>query len=119
MTVRKRSGFSLLEGAFAPAACRISHWGALVMTGLTAALVAAICFGPISSPDFWWQLAEGQQMLATGRLTSEPLRAFGLPSTPFVNEYVLYEVLLAAGYSAAGMIGLRFLLGSRTGWGLR
>jgi hypothetical protein len=42
---------------------------------------------------------------------SAPLGAFGLPSSPFANEYVFYEVLIAVADSTVGMAGLRILFG--------
>jgi hypothetical protein len=96
----------------APAApCRVSHVLIRLLMVLTVGTIALACFGPISSPDFWWQLAEGRQMLATQRVNTSPLHAFGLPSSPFANEYIIYDVLIALAHKVIGMPGLRVLFG--------
>lgn len=78
---------------------------------LTVLVIAGYCFVPISSPDFWWQLVEGQQILTNRRLNTAPLGAFGFPPFPFVNEYVFYEVVIALAHEAVGLAGLRVLFG--------
>jgi hypothetical protein len=45
--------------------------------------------------DFWWQLADGQRILATHLLPTEAATCFGLPRQPFLDEYAFYECTLA------------------------
>jgi hypothetical protein len=77
----------------------------------TLALIVNVCFAAIRSPDFWWQLSEGQEILAARSVNSPPLRAFGLPASPFVNEYIVYEAIIAVVHNAVGMVGLRIFFG--------
>jgi hypothetical protein len=95
----------------AAATRRISCVLVSLLIFLTTATVALICFRPIGSPDFWWQLAEGRETLATQRVNNRPLAAFGSPASPFSNEYVVYEVLIALFHNAIGLSGLRILFG--------
>jgi len=60
----------------------------------------------ITQVDLWWQLAEGQHILQTGTLPTQPVAAFGLPAAPYFDEYAGYEVVLALLYHAAGFAGL-------------
>jgi hypothetical protein len=78
---------------------------------LTIALILSVCFIAIGSPDFWWQLSEGQKILARGDINNILPQAFGLPSSPFVNEYAVYDFLIAAAHEIIGMAGLRVLFG--------
>ena len=60
----------------------------------------------ITQVDVWWQLAEGQHILHTGTLPTQPAVAFGLPATPYFDEYAGYEVVLTLLYHVAGFVGL-------------
>ena len=60
----------------------------------------------ITQVDLWWQLAEGQHILNTGSLPTQPAVAFGLPATPYFDEYAGYEVVLALLYHIAGLVGI-------------
>ena len=69
--------------------------------------IYAVCSSlTITQVDVWWQLAEGQHILQTWTLPTQPAAAFGLPATPYFDEYAGYEVALALLYHAAGFIGL-------------
>lgn len=81
----------------------------IVQSILIVTLIALVCFGPIHSPDFWWQLAEGREILAGGSIDSNPPRAFGLPS--YANDYVVYDSIIALAYATVGMDGLRLFFG--------
>jgi hypothetical protein len=78
---------------------------------ITFGLITNVCFSAIRSPDFWWQLLEGQEVLATGNLNGPLPRTFGLPASPFVNEYIVYEAIIALIHKAIGMGGLRVFFG--------
>ncbi|HEX4141231.1 MAG TPA: hypothetical protein VHY09_12850, partial [Candidatus Methylacidiphilales bacterium] len=56
----------------------------------------------ITQVDVWWQLAEGQHILTTWTLPTQPVAAFGLTATPYFDEYAGYEVVLALLYHIAG-----------------
>lgn len=69
-------------------------------------LYAVFCSLSITQVDVWWQLAEGEHILHTGELPGQPAAAFGLPATPYFDEYAGYEVVLALLYHVTGFIGL-------------
>jgi hypothetical protein len=60
----------------------------------------------ITQVDLWWQLAEGRHILHTLSLPTGPVVAFGLPATPYFDEYAGYETVLALLYHFTGFIGL-------------
>jgi hypothetical protein len=60
----------------------------------------------ITQVDVWWQLAEGQHILHTGTLPTQPAAAFGLPANSYFDEYAGYEVVLALLYQVAGFVGI-------------
>ncbi len=67
---------------------RAIFWAALALG------IAAMSLG-VRQVDFWWQLPDGLAILATHHLPTAPTTAFGLPATPWVDEYSLYEIGLA------------------------
>jgi hypothetical protein len=60
----------------------------------------------ITQVDLWWQLSEGAHILRTWSLPTQPAVAFGLPATPYFDEYAGYEVVLAVLYHLTGFVGL-------------
>jgi len=60
----------------------------------------------ITQVDLWWQLSEGQRILQTWALPTGPAFAFGLPATPYFDEYAGYEVVLALLFKLGGFPGL-------------
>ncbi len=80
-------------------ALRIFLWSYIFLYAVFSSL-------SITQVDLWWQLAEGQHILHTGTLPTQPVAAFGLPATPYFDEYAGYEVVLALLYGAAGFVGL-------------
>ena len=70
-------------------------WGALV------AAIVLTSFGE-RRVDFWWQLREGAAIWSTHRLPTDTPTAFGLPARPYIDEYGLYEVVLAMLYKLGG-----------------
>jgi hypothetical protein len=75
---------------------RVVLWAALL------AGIALMSFG-VRQVDLWWQLPEGLAILRTHQLPAAPAAAFGLPSQPFLDEYSLYEIVLAALYRIGGL----------------
>jgi hypothetical protein len=69
------------------------------------------CFNVITAFDFSWQLTEGQFILSHGYPAHSILHAYGDISPHFVNEYILYEVLIATIHNIFGPIGLIALFG--------
>jgi hypothetical protein len=82
-----------------PRALRIFVWSYVFLYAVFTSL-------SITQVDLWWQLAEGQHILHTGTLPTQPVAAFGLPATPFFDEYAGYEVVLALLYHVAGFVGI-------------
>lgn len=60
----------------------------------------------ITQVDLWWQLSEGAHILHTWTLPTAPAGAFGLPATPYFDEYAGYEVVLALLFKIGGFPGL-------------
>lgn len=60
----------------------------------------------ITQVDLWWQLSEGAHILQTWTLPSAPAGAYGLPATPYFDEYAGYEVVLALLFKLGGFLGL-------------
>src|ERR1700677_4760322 len=77
-----------------------------VFVGSYVFLYAVFSSLSITQVDVWWQLAEGQHILHTGTLPTQPVAALGLPATPYFDEYAGYEVVLALLYHLAGFVGL-------------
>ena len=69
------------------------------------------CFNIITAFDFSWQLAEGEFILSHGCPAHSVLQAYGEISPHFVNEYILYEILIAALYNIFGSVGLMAFFG--------
>ncbi len=69
-------------------------------------IYAVVCSLTITQVDTWWQLLEGQHILRTGSLPTQPAVAFGLPATPYFDEYAGYEVVTALIYDVSGFIGM-------------
>lgn len=65
------------------------------------------CLIGFYSPDFWWQLGEGKQLLQQGHLLTEPLRAFGFFRHPFPQDISFYEGTIAFIQQYIGLGGLR------------
>jgi hypothetical protein len=67
----------------------------------------AVCSSlSITQVDIWWQLSEGLRLLHTWTLPTQPVVAYGLPATPYFDEYAGYEVVLALLYKLAGFVGI-------------
>ncbi|HET7101266.1 MAG TPA: hypothetical protein VFJ52_08965, partial [Terriglobia bacterium] len=79
---------------------------ALRLLGILTLVWMAVGSLRVVQYDFWWQLAEGDFLLRAGRLPDAPLASFAAPAAPFINEYPLYEALLALWHRLAGFGGL-------------
>jgi hypothetical protein len=82
-----------------PRALRIFVWSYVFVYAVFTSL-------SITQVDLWWQLAEGQHILHTGTLPTQPVAAFGLPAAPYFDEYAGYEVVLALIYHVTGFVGI-------------
>jgi hypothetical protein len=71
-----------------------------------AFIYVVMCSLQITQVDLWWQLSEGARILHTGTLPTAPAAAFGLPASPYFDEYAGYEVVLALLFKIAGFPGL-------------
>jgi len=69
-------------------------------------IYVVFCSLQIIQSDLWWQLSEGSQILRTWALPTGPVAAFGLPATPYFDEYAGYEVVLALLFKIGGFPGL-------------
>jgi hypothetical protein len=56
--------------------------------------------------DLWWQLTDGLALLDWYHLPTAPLVAFGFPNQPFVDEYSLYEIVLALLFYLGGFTAI-------------
>lgn len=83
-----------------PLALRQLFWCALVL-GIA---ISALNVRPV---DILWQLPEGSFILQHGRLPQAPMAAFGLPHQPYVDEYSLYEIVLALLHRLGGFGAIR------------
>jgi len=68
--------------------------------------VFLMCSNVVGSFDFPWQLAEGDYILDHGHSTRSVLQAYGEVSPNFQNEYIVYEVIVAAVSRLFGWVGL-------------
>jgi hypothetical protein len=71
-----------------------------------AFIYVVFCSLQITQVDLWWQLSEGSKILHTWTLPTGPAAAFGLPATPYFDEYAGYEVVLALLFKIGGFPGL-------------
>jgi len=71
-----------------------------------AFVYVVFCSLQITQVDLWWQLSEGLHILRTWTLPSAPAVAFGLPATPYFDEYAGYEVVLALLFKIGGFPGI-------------
>lgn len=71
-----------------------------------AFIYVVVCSLQITQVDLWWHLSEGSQILRTWTLPTGPTAAFGLPATPYFDEYAGYEVVLALLFKISGFPGL-------------
>ncbi|MDB4793672.1 hypothetical protein OAG63_01415, partial [Methylacidiphilales bacterium] len=86
------------------------------MTGLTRSLhvflwscvivYIAISSLRINQVDIWWQLPEGLHLLHTWQLPTQAPAAFGLPPSPYFDDYAGYELILAIIYHIGGFVGI-------------
>jgi len=64
------------------------------------------CSLRITQVDVWWQLSEGLRILQAWAPPTGPAVAFGLPATPYFDEYAGYEAVLALLFKIGGFPGL-------------
>jgi len=81
----------------------IEHIWVLV---IGAGIIAFLNTHPVLQNDFWWHMAIGREILASGRIPQVDIYSFtaaGLPY-PSYNQFWLMDVVLYAVYSAGGII---------------
>jgi hypothetical protein len=71
-----------------------------------AFLYVVLCSLQITQVDLWYQLAEGSKILDTWTLPTAPPAAYGLPASPYFDEYVGYEIILVLLFKLGGFFGL-------------
>ena len=71
-----------------------------------AFIYVVTCSLQITQVDIWWQLSEGAHIWRTWTLPTQPVAAFGIPATPYFDEYAGYEIVLALLFKIAGFPGL-------------
>ena len=67
-----------------------------------AFIYVVFCSLQITQVDLWWQLSEGARILRDWTLPTAPAAAFGLPATPYFDEYAGYEAVLALLFKIGG-----------------
>jgi hypothetical protein len=70
----------------------------------------------VQDPDFWWHLRIGEWMIQNGRLPSQDLFTFTVPSHVWTDHEYLSEVLMWLVYTATGAVGIAIAFGLIT-WG--
>ena len=71
-----------------------------------AFVFVVICSLQVNQVDLWYQLAEGFHILETWTLPTAPAAAYGLPATPYFDEYAGYEIVLATLFKMGGFTAL-------------
>lgn len=69
-------------------------------------IYVSLCSLQITQVDIWWQLSEGMHLLHTFSLPIQPAAAYGLPASPYFDEYAGYEIVLVLIYKIAGFFGI-------------
>src|SRR5688572_7575530 len=77
----------------------------------TGILAAAIALGycRVADPDFWWHLATGQRIAATGSIPREDVFSYTAAGRPYVDHEWLFQLAQYATFSAFGLTGITIL----------
>jgi hypothetical protein len=74
-----------------------------------AFVVLRVLLTPIPPNDFWWHLATGREIVATGRIPTEDSFSYTRAGEPFYNQSWLAQVLMYGLYQAGGLPLLVFV----------
>jgi hypothetical protein len=74
-------------------------------------VIAAVFVGSVQDPDFWWHIRIGRWMVENGRLPSNDIFTFTVPSHVWTDHEYLTETLMWLTYSKAGLLGISILFG--------
>lgn len=81
----------------------------LFWSALLSLLLVAVFLTPLRSTDLWWHLDSGRWMLQHGQYLGQEVRSFTIPGELWPNFSWLFQVVIAAVESVAGLWGLLFL----------
>ncbi|MGB8296012.1 MAG: hypothetical protein WCG85_11345, partial [Polyangia bacterium] len=73
----------------------------MALLGL-ALFVAGLCLVPLQETDLFFRLANGQEILRTGRVPGRNLFSFTFPDQPYLDSAWLFDVATAALYRLGG-----------------
>jgi len=77
-------------------------------------VIPALFVGAVLDPDFWWHIRIGRWMVENGRLPSNDIFTYTVPSHVWTDHEYLTEMLMWLVYSAAGALGIGLLFGAIT-----
>ncbi|HSS60740.1 MAG TPA: hypothetical protein VLK30_04700 [Candidatus Limnocylindrales bacterium] len=92
---------------------RLTRWlsARTLLLGGVMIVTLALFIAPEQDPDFWWHLRIGQWMVDNGRLPSNDIFTFTVPSHVWIDHEYLTEVLMWRIYSGFGLLTLIVLFG--------
>jgi hypothetical protein len=99
---------SAARGGAAPA--EASRGDRALILGLLSVLAVAAAATAIRNFDYWWHLATGRLILATGRVPAADPFSFTAAGAPWVDHEWLFQVLAYAGHRFFGpavLVGLK------------
>ena len=74
-------------------------------------VIAAVFVGSVQDPDFWWHIRIGRWMVENGRLPSNDIFTFTVPSHVWTDHEYLTETIMWLIYSNAGLLGISVFFG--------
>ncbi|HEX7263853.1 MAG TPA: hypothetical protein VF383_06715 [Candidatus Dormibacteraeota bacterium] len=74
-------------------------------------VIAAVFVGSVQDPDFWWHIRIGRWMVENGRLPSNDIFTFTVPSHVWTDHEYLTETLMWVIYSSGGLLGISIFFG--------
>lgn len=78
---------------------------ALAIAG-TATLLFALCFRPLSDPDIWFYLAQGREIVSSGKVPATEFYIFPALGEPAVYSAIGFSVFYFLTYQAGGYAGM-------------
>lgn len=88
---------------------------------LLGALICSIIIVlyPISDPDMYWHLANGREMVSTGRIVGEEIFSYSYPGVEFDNHEWLGQIILYLIWNYLGpywLLGFKLLITASVVW---